>query len=75
MSDVMAEGGRYRVVIGAAPFAEEVLEPVHHAFGAGLVGKTPEHFLGESFAGTVRITQFGLNRRAENDLWDTPEIS
>ena len=53
MGNVVAEGGNHAVVVGAAPFSEQVGEPVNQHGGAGLPAIVKEQIFPRQLAGSV----------------------
>ncbi len=71
MRNVVAKGCGDRVVVGAAPLSEQIFQPVDADRGTGLRGKLQQRLLRLRLAHPVWIVELGLDRRTENDLWNT----
>ena len=60
--DVVAEGGDHRVVVGTAPLAEDVGEPVNRDAGAALRRVVSDASSASPLAHAVRVVLRGLDR-------------
>lgn len=68
VGDIVAEGGDDGVVVGATPFAEDVLESEDGDRCAGFGGETLEDLFGVAFAAAVGVVEGSLDGRAEDDV-------
>lgn len=68
IGDIVAEGGDDGVVVGAAPFAEDILESEDGDRRAGFGGKLLEDLFGVALAAAVRVVDGCLNGGAEDDV-------
>ena len=61
MGDIVTEGGYDRVVVGTAPFAEEIRETVYQYLGSRFAGIVEQELFPRAFRFAVGVVQSSLD--------------